>query len=121
MITNNLSIAIVEEHHLEKWLHARILTVKGSGFIFRVSRRRIFRRSGTVWIAKNRGIRPGTQFLEVISLIRKMLMLDMHSNIMRNSASSIVCHQFMLYQDLKGSIFFIVFAQLLMIMIPNEF
>jgi hypothetical protein len=79
MITKNRNIAIVEEHLLEKWSPAKIHIVRGSGFTFLALRRRIYLRNGIAWIAKSREIRQGTQFREGISLIRKMLMLDMRS------------------------------------------
>lgn len=79
MIIRNHSIAIVEELPLEKWSPVRIPIAKGSGFIFLVLRRRICLRNGIVWIVRNRGIKRGIQFQGGILLIRKMLMLDLHS------------------------------------------
>jgi len=79
MITKNRSIATVEEHLLGKWSLAKIHIVRGNGFIFLALRRKIYQKNGIAWIAKSSEIRQGTQFLEGILLIRKMLMLDMHS------------------------------------------
>jgi hypothetical protein len=64
MILKNLNTATVEDHALEKWLHARTHIAKESGSIQSVSNKRTYLKNGTVLTVKSSEIKPETQYLE---------------------------------------------------------